>query len=167
LGRKEYETLKAHGLTDQHLLSIVDINEETELPNEGGRRRKNKNDFYRYLLEQTSQSVGVTKKANNDILIPRSILKFNGEQKGKVKKQFLQQPAQDEYIEENEAVFGRKLRKNDPLLSPKLIDILKEDYLIEQSKLAELSGIAANNQLLAGNELGSSAEQHETELEIY
>lgn len=54
MGKKEYESLKAQGLTDQQLISIVDINEEIELPSELGRRRKNKNDFYRYLLEQTT-----------------------------------------------------------------------------------------------------------------
>jgi hypothetical protein len=97
------------------------------LPKDDNRRRKNKNDFYRYLLEQTQHQIGIAKKANNDILIPRSILKKNGEQAAK--KQLLELvdgPCQDEYIEENEAIYGRKLNKNDPLLSPKLVDLLKE-----------------------------------------
>jgi len=37
---------------------------------------KNKNDFYRMLLNQDSDSIE-TKKQNNNLLIPRSILKRN------------------------------------------------------------------------------------------
>lgn len=50
-------------------------------------KKKNKNDFYRFLLQQNMQqyqgdmfeldSMGVPIKVNNDILIPRSILKKN------------------------------------------------------------------------------------------
>lgn len=53
--------------------SIVDINKSTSIPLNAD-KRKNKNDFYRFLLDQNSHSFGPA-KINNDILIPRSILK--------------------------------------------------------------------------------------------
>ena len=38
-------------------------------------KKKNKNDFYRFLLAQNNLYNGNEVKINNDILIPRSILK--------------------------------------------------------------------------------------------
>lgn len=38
-------------------------------------KKQNKNDFYRFLLSQNTDDDGF--KANNDVLIPRSILKRN------------------------------------------------------------------------------------------
>lgn len=60
-------------------LQIVDINRETEIPAAMLDKRQNKNDFYRFLLMQNSSTanpeVAPQIRVNNDILIPRSILK--------------------------------------------------------------------------------------------
>ena len=53
--------------------AIIDINKTTSIPLNAD-KRKNKNDFYRFLLDQNAQSASHA-KINNDILIPRSILK--------------------------------------------------------------------------------------------
>lgn len=56
--------------------AVVDINRETDIPITAAQdnKRQNKNDFYRFLLQQNNnEAPGV--RANNDILIPRSILK--------------------------------------------------------------------------------------------
>ena len=56
--------------------AVLDINRTISLP-PNQHRRKNKNDFYRFLLT-TSQRNGMApedKKVNNDVFIPRSILK--------------------------------------------------------------------------------------------
>ena len=52
---------------------MIDINRETSLPSNPG-RRKNKNDFYRFLLS-TNKLGGIEDRINNDVFIPRSILK--------------------------------------------------------------------------------------------
>ena len=52
--------------------AVIDMNRSTTLPVNKD-RRKNKNDFYRFLLA-TNQS-GAEAKINNDVFIPRSILK--------------------------------------------------------------------------------------------
>jgi hypothetical protein len=58
---------------DQHLQpKIVDINQAIELPASQMDKRQNKNDFYRFLLMQNASN---ETRVNNDILIPRSILK--------------------------------------------------------------------------------------------
>jgi hypothetical protein len=51
------------------------INLEASIPNLHN-KKKNKNDFYRYLLSQNFDMTE-TGKMNNDLLIPRSILKRN------------------------------------------------------------------------------------------
>ena len=53
---------------------MIDINRSTSLP-KNMTRRKNKNDFYRYLLSTSSQMTKNEPKVNNDVFIPRSILK--------------------------------------------------------------------------------------------
>ena len=53
--------------------AVIDINRTTSLP-ASQNRRKNKNDFYRFLLS-TNQSGNLHHKVNNDVFIPRSILK--------------------------------------------------------------------------------------------
>jgi hypothetical protein len=57
---------------------IVDLNKNTSFPL-GKERKKNKNDFYRFLLQQNfgTDEEQLPAKCNNDILIPRSILKRN------------------------------------------------------------------------------------------
>lgn len=52
--------------------AICDINRSTSLPMNNG-QRKNKNDFYRFLLATNHN--GAEAKINNDVFIPRSILK--------------------------------------------------------------------------------------------
>ena len=53
--------------------AVIDINRTTSLP-ANQNRRKNKNDFYRFLLS-TNRQGGLDNKINNDVFIPRSILK--------------------------------------------------------------------------------------------
>jgi len=57
---------------------VVDMNQRTNFPL-NVQRKKNKNDFYRFLLQQNTAVEGGSQEAkvNNDILIPRSILKKN------------------------------------------------------------------------------------------
>ena len=57
--------------------AIIDINRTISLP-ANQHRRKNKNDFYRFLLKTNQrQAIGnsIDPKVNNDVFIPRSILK--------------------------------------------------------------------------------------------
>lgn len=58
--------------------NIVDMNLQTSFPL-NVQRKKNKNDFYRFLLQQNNamENGEGEAKCNNDILIPRSILKKN------------------------------------------------------------------------------------------
>ena len=62
---------------------VIDLNRLTTFPL-NVQRKKNKNDFYRFLLQQNFGNDGAEAEAavgagkvNNDILIPRSILKKN------------------------------------------------------------------------------------------
>jgi hypothetical protein len=57
--------------------------------------RKNKNDFYRYLLSKNLDNLDAV-KINNDLLIPRSILKRNNP--GFLIKDKRLQEATEEYI---------------------------------------------------------------------
>ena len=64
-------------------MPVLDINRVTELPATVADKRQNKNDFYRFLLMQNTNQhqaeetnlTTIGQRANNDILIPRSILK--------------------------------------------------------------------------------------------
>ena len=95
---------------------IVDMNLATNFPL-NSKRKKNKNDFYRFLLQQNFGDEGeevlnqVYTKVNNDILIPRSNLKIGPPR--------MRRP--DDYDElifgsgaeevaPNEAIIGRKLK---------------------------------------------------------
>jgi hypothetical protein len=63
----------------EKVAKIVDLNKNTSFPL-SHQRKKNKNDFYRFLLQQnfgTEDEDELPSKMNNDILIPRSILKRN------------------------------------------------------------------------------------------
>ena len=58
---------------------VVDLNRNAHFP-QNQQRKKNKNDFYRFLLQQNfgegdDTTDTMAGKVNNDILIPRSILK--------------------------------------------------------------------------------------------
>ena len=61
---------------------VVNINQQTVFPLIMN-KKKNKNDFYRFLLQQNMNNISDFEnivnapKVNNDILIPRSILKKN------------------------------------------------------------------------------------------
>jgi len=88
IGRKSTQATaltSKQGQAAQEKPNIVDINNTTLFPGTTG-RKKNKNDFYRFLLQQnlSSEMIGnpsilqaINSKVNNDILIPRSILKKN------------------------------------------------------------------------------------------
>ena len=55
--------------------------------------RKNKNDFYRFLLSKNHDNLNAV-KINNDVLIPRSILKRNNPG-GLIKDKRLQEATED------------------------------------------------------------------------
>ena len=118
-------TSGTHNLMDTELdllgankfASIVDMNQLTNFPINTHRKR-NKNDFYRFLLNQNfnhgdggPQNI----KINNDILIPRSILKKNDNAPDKVDDLRENDDLEDlndlefEDIGSNEAVIGKKL----------------------------------------------------------
>ena len=72
--------------------AVVDINRTTSLP-AGQQRRKNKNDFYRFLL--STNKIGANDhKINNDVFIPRSILK-KSYVPGSIKEQRLEAAAEE------------------------------------------------------------------------
>ncbi len=61
------------------MAKVLDLNKNTSFPL-SHQRKKNKNDFYRFLLQQNFGNEDEDEppsKMNNDILIPRSILKRN------------------------------------------------------------------------------------------
>ena len=107
---------------------VVDINKIAQFPL-NQQRKKNKNDFYRFLLQQnfgdgedtTEMMAG---KVNNDILIPRSILKRNeGGQSKKANKdnldEFEELLNEAEQLASNEAVVGKQIDANGPIISPR------------------------------------------------
>ena len=83
-------------------------------------------------------------KINNDVFIPRSILKRSNVP-GSIKEQRLEAAAEEffeyqlaihklkketseEYLGKYEVVFGQQLQNNNPLLSPKFRDLLQDDH---------------------------------------
>ena len=107
---------------------MIDINRTTTLP-KGEARKQNKNDFYRYLLS-SSRLAGEEDRVNNDVLIPRSILK-KSYVPGSTKEQRLEAAAEEffeyqaamsqlkhkpsqEYLGKYEVVFGEHLETSDP-----------------------------------------------------
>jgi len=106
---------------DQHLQpKIVDINQAIELPASQMDKRQNKNDFYRFLLMQNASN---ETRVNNDILIPRSILKRCDKKQRDTKGQ----GTISENEEEDEAqLHGVRLKRTNPLLSPKFNQVLQE-----------------------------------------
>lgn len=86
----EYSTAKAQ---KTRKATVVDLNVETELPSNNN-SRKNKNDFYRFLLS-TNQTGDINDyKINNDVFIPRSILK-KSYVPGSIKEQRLEAAAEE------------------------------------------------------------------------
>ena len=72
--------------------AVIDINRTTSLPN-NQHRRKNKNDFYRFLLS-TNRVGKMDNRINNDVFIPRSILK-KSYVPGSIKEQRLEAAAEE------------------------------------------------------------------------
>ena len=72
--------------------NIVDINRTTSIPRADA-RKQNKNDFYRYLLSTSRMGIE-DGKVNNDVLIPRSILK-KSYVPGSMKEQRLEAAAEE------------------------------------------------------------------------
>ena len=124
--------------------AVVDINRAISLPNTNT-RRKNKNDFYRFLLS-TNRGQNES-KINNDVFIPRSILK-KSYVPGSIKEQRLEAAAEElfeyqmtmqqmkrdtseEYLGKYEVVLGQHLDSNDPQLSPKLKHLVQDKIEIE------------------------------------
>ena len=113
----------------QERANVVNINRETLFPSQFG-RRKNKNDFYRFLLRQNLPDhlsnpnimMQANQKVNNDILIPRSILKrnFAAPKMKKTESGFdllaeLEGFGNDQ-ISSQEAVIGKMIDKDNKLL---------------------------------------------------
>ena len=73
--------------------AVVDLNNSTSLP-ASHNRRKNKNDFYRFLLSTNQTSEPGESKINNDVFIPRSILK-KSYVPGSIKEQRLEAAAEE------------------------------------------------------------------------
>lgn len=100
------------------------MNRATELPMTAAEKRQNKNDFYRFLLMQNSNQHQteetnfntIGQRANNDILIPRSILKKCDRNPRNRDNQTL---SEDEEEDAQAALYGVKLKRTNPLLSPK------------------------------------------------
>jgi len=67
--------------------SVVDMNFSTAIPRQAA-QKKNKNDFYRFLLSANYDTTD-NYKINNDVFIPRSILKKNNAP-GLIKEQRLE-----------------------------------------------------------------------------
>ena len=72
--------------------NIVDMNMETRIPKQTA-LKKNKNDFYRFLL-QANYDQSDNHKINNDVFIPRSILKKNNAP-GLIKEKRLEEAAEE------------------------------------------------------------------------
>ena len=94
----------------------MDLNLATNFPLNTN-RKKNKNDFYRFLLQQNFGDENeemmnhIQAKVNNDILIPRSNLK-NGPPRQRIQNDLdeLYTGSGAEEVAPNEAVIGRRLR---------------------------------------------------------
>lgn len=154
LGSVTQETLnpqeQLRKLKDGGTAKVIDMNVLTDFPI-NGQRKKNKNDFYRFLLQQNfgneqdevdQNMVTVHGKFNNDILIPRSILKRNEPVDRKPKKAAegldldeLLKHAEDT-LPANETLTGKQLEVGGPILSPKNYN---QNYLEHQYKQMDLA----------------------------
>ena len=124
---------------------VIDLNKNTMFPMNQG-RKKNKNDFYRFLLQQNfgeSEEISeiMAGKVNNDILIPRSILKRN---EGGLPKKNNQENLDEfdellndaEQLASKEAVVGKGIDMNGPIVSPRTYN---QNYLQNMYKAMELN----------------------------
>jgi hypothetical protein len=73
--------------------TVVNMNSDIRLPSLT-QRKKNKNDFYRFLLSNNRAGPGGEMKINNDVFIPRSILKRHN-CPGSIKEQRLEAAAEE------------------------------------------------------------------------
>lgn len=109
--------------------AVVDLNKNTSFPLTQ-QRKKNKNDFYRFLLQQNfgTDEEELPLKCNNDILIPRSILKRNeGVPKPPVELDDFDELLNDaEQLAAKESIVGKGVDMNGPLVSPRLVN---QNYL--------------------------------------
>ena len=91
--------------------NVVDLNRNIRLP-DLNLRKKNKNDYYRFLL-QNNRGDGVMGsdyvKMNNDVFIPRSILKKSNAP-GSIKEQRLEAAAEEFF--EYQLAMGQMKREN-------------------------------------------------------
>ncbi|CDW72773.1 UNKNOWN [Stylonychia lemnae] len=116
--------------------NVVDINKSTEIPL-NNEKKKNKNDFYRFLLAQNNLYNGNEIKINNDILIPRSILKKGERRSREGRRSSLNDDEIDAYYSDYDqitGVQGRPLLRNNPLLSPKFNQILNFQHQAQDLK---------------------------------
>jgi len=140
--------------------NVVDLNISTRIPRDIS-HRKNKNDFFRFLLAQNYQaqagqedekSIQGNYRMNNDVLIPRSILKralaggnkekraqiaaedsfrnhimeiITADHAGQAPLGIEDHTEEDEFLHKDEAIMGKKLHKDHMLLSPKLRDLIQ------------------------------------------
>ena len=126
--------------------AVIDINAEVKLPDNTS-KKKNKNDFYRFLLQTHSDQPDHV-KINNDVFIPRSILKKSNVP-GSIKEQRLEAAAEEffeyqlavhqmkrdnseEYLGKYEVVFGQHLDSTNPLLSPKFKQLVQDGLDIDE-----------------------------------
>lgn len=136
-----YTTIQQQSFQASNQQSIINL--DIEVPTH--QKKNNKNDFYRYLLQQNYGTGGSEQpKANNDVLIPRSILKRNNPG-NLVKDRRLEEATQEYYryqedlaqqklnrteseedtIGKYDALFGRQLMAGNPLLSPKMKQVVR------------------------------------------
>ena len=78
IGKADFDRIK-YGLGNNGIkgAAIINLNKSANIPMEIS-KKKNKNDFYRFLLAQSNKHSSDF-RINNDVLIPRSILKKCGE----------------------------------------------------------------------------------------
>ena len=136
--------------------AVFNINAEVQLP-ENISKKKNKNDFYRFLL-QTNSDQPDNVKINNDVFIPRSILKKSNVP-GSIKEQRLEAAAEEffeyqlavhqmkrdnseEYLGKYEVVFGQHLDSTNPLLSPKFKQLVQDGLDIDEFMQMQLDDTA-------------------------
>ncbi|TNV74079.1 hypothetical protein FGO68_gene3446 [Halteria grandinella] len=171
-GLNTQQTLANEELPVKHAgPKVIDINQATEIPQAVLEKRQNKNDFYRYLLMQNTQTIEQQPqyRVNNDILIPRSILKRCDKRASNNHPQQNNGSDNEETMEES-AVQGVKLKRTNPLLSPKFNQFLKDQakeelehmqrQMLLQEQIAKLQQLQAHQQALLRQQ-----KEHEEQLQ--
>lgn len=136
--------------------NVVDMNMMTRIPKQMA-LKKNKNDFYRFLL-QANYDAHDNYKVNNDVFIPRSILKKNNAP-GLIKEKRLELAAEEffeyqiamqqmqpgeideQFIGKYEVVFGQHINNTNPLLSPKFKQLI--DEFSQMQRVDDMTGMAS------------------------